>query len=960
MSKPAFSYEAMEDNAATCIQASFRGFRWRKKQHRGIRAVTKLQALQRGRFTRREFAELRDFSREQESLQQATRRRQIRIWHNEQELYFLKHTNAADLERVRAFQRQHSAKIIQQTWRAVKQIPTVPKAIKEEAVSPNDRIYTFNPFGLASGVRGVPFSHWERDKECSKSAPHSNSLFLNGKVNASSVQKLPASIVNEEDFAVRRKTIQERIKRKAALEKANNASTQRSVATESGKPKVNRRRELYDQVVAMKRATTQRFLRYERGIRASRANNELRSAQCLQSCENRIKYLQAESPEDMTPSKENNQQNHDGSTKWEPTRQIQAWNHHRRAVCAVLDKRSWWQTQLAGDERDIRQVVVVKSPWEDENKVWVWPRSENNQKEHESDSKSSGAWPSTEIQRFLTGKISLNEQQNQLTEPVSDVEASEWWRAHCTQSHLTTNGALLIEKPYSAEFSDNVTADGDVFPACTPEMVANRDLYNLQQRSKRNARSTSLEQDTQQRIKSLVSQVQRRVHEMEAQVEANTQLALEMEQRQERQRVRITREQKSAMTIQRYARGMQGRKHAREVRAEFFVMVRGRAIRRGRCEECGDQRAVLECQQCEESVHFCPICWVHVHSTRRRKSHVAIPMTSVVTPIPVHELESTKAPILEVPGSKTRILKQEENSGPTLRALPSPRKQNTPRSAETTAIKMVNVDMKTPGDYKQDDIRPSKAVSTHSNTAPELAEACALARRVRAEVHEVSSTLATAKVVPVEATVVTSIQSPRNLSTQESPEIDFSTVEGDGAVMSEDDHCLDERDSVEASSPTAAETRSEAPPSAEIPSLSSGATSELKPEEHPNDLVVQPSTLLPTEVVDPDKSVVNFVEHAAKSSPAAGEGNSGSEHVDNCVETAKASSEDMFSVNNAAIPSDTLTPTVPVALPLNTHISTEITLELNIDQGSDTTETVTTVDNAPPSGKTNEQDTTAG
>eukprot|EP00644_Phytophthora_capsici_P018281 jgi/Phyca11/58453/gw1.68.85.1 len=295
----------------------------------------------------------------------------------------------------------------------------------------------------------------------------------------------------------------------------------------------------------------------------------------------------------MTPSEGNNQQKYDDSMKWESTRQIQAWNHHRRAVCAVLDKRSWWQTQLAGDERDIRQVVVVKSPWEDEN-IWVWPRSENNQQEHES---SSGTWPSIEIRQFLTGEISMKEQQNQPTEPVTDEEASEWWQAHCTQSHLATNGALLIEKPYSAEFSDNVTVDGDVFPACTPEMVANRDLYNLQKRSKSSARSTSLEQDIQQRIRSLVAQVQRRVHEMEAQVEANTQLALEMEQRQERQRVRITREQKSAMTIQRYARGMQGRKHAREVRAEFFVMVRGRAIRRGRCEECGDQRAVLECQQ---------------------------------------------------------------------------------------------------------------------------------------------------------------------------------------------------------------------------------------------------------------------------------------------------------------------------------------------------------------------------
>ncbi|KAG1709408.1 hypothetical protein DVH05_020064 [Phytophthora capsici] len=909
----------MEDNAATCIQASFRGFRWRKKQHHSVRAVTKLQALQRGRFTRREFAELRAFSREQESLQQATRRRQIRIWHNEQELYFLKHTNAADLERVRAFQQQHSAKVIQRTWRAVKQIPVVPKTVKEAVVSPNDRIYTFDPFGFACDgvkVRDVPFSHWRGDKECGKLPPQSISLFLNEEADASSVQK--RSIANEEEIAVRRKTIQERIKRKAALEKANNASTQPSVTTESGKPKVNRRRELYDQVVAMKRATARRFLRYERGIRASRPDNELRTAQLLRSCENRMKHLRSESPEDMTPSEDNNQQKYDDSMKWESTRQIQAWNHHRRAVCAVLDKRSWWQTQLAGDERDIRQVVVVKSPWEDEN-IWVWPRSENNQQEHES---SSGTWPSIEIRQFLTGEISMKEQQNQPTEPVTDEEASEWWQAHCTQSHLATNGALLIEKPYSAEFSDNVTVDGDIFPACTPEMVANRDLYNLQKRSKSSARSTSLEQDIQQRIRSLVAQVQRRVHEMEAQVEANTQLALEMEQRQERQRVRITREQKSAMTIQRYARGMQGRKHAREVRAEFFVMVRGRAIRRGRCEECGDQRAVLECQQCEESVHFCPICWVHVHSTRRRKAHVAIPMTSVVAPIPMSELENTKAPILEEPGKKTKLTTQEENSGPRLQALPSPRKQSTPRSAEPTAR---NTDQRTPGKIKQDDVRPSKAVSTRTNTAPELAEACALARRVRVEVREVPSTLTTVDVAPVqrcEAIETTSFQSPRILSTHDIPEFASSAVDGDGdgALMNEADHGLDEPPMhAEASVPTVAETESEEPYHAELPSLPTEALSELKSGEHIDDPIVQPNVSISTDVVNTDNSIMKSVEHAAKLSPTAS--------TDTGVEASECIA--------ATVPSDTSTPTAIVSgAPLNAEITpreTTVTPELNSD-----------------------------
>ncbi|KAG7386943.1 hypothetical protein PHYPSEUDO_014927 [Phytophthora pseudosyringae] len=621
-----------EDQAAACIQARFRGFRWRQKQRRGVSAVSKLQALQRGRFTRREFAELRDFSREQESYQQATRRRQTRIWRNEQELYFLQHTNAVDLERVRAFQQQHSARLIQRSWRAVNNSTASSRGEKEERVAPSDRIYTFDPFGLASAgakARAVRFSQWRHDNASAGSSQHSLSLLLDKKeipAITSSSRKLPAAVAGDEAFAARRKRIQERIKRKAAQEKAKRESTPKSRASEisglaeGGKPVVNRRRELYEQVISMKQAMAQRMLLYERGIRASRPDKEMHAAQLVASCENRIEHLRTESPEEMTSSKEENQQVHHEAkvmAKWDPARRSWAWNHHRRAVCSVLDKRHWWQTQLAGDARDIRQVVVAKSPWEDENKIWVWPHNEStNQKEHESDGKdtdrasSIATWPSKEIQRFLVGDKNMNEMQIQSAGPVGDDEASEWWRAHCTQSHLATNGALLIENPYRAEFSNNVTHEGDVFPVCTSEVVANCDLYKLQQRARSAARSKSLEQDVQQRIKNLAAQVERRVHEMEIQVEANTQLALEIVRRKEEQRVRITREQQSAMTIQRYARGMQGRKFAREVRAEFFVMVRGRAVRRGRCEECGDQRAVLECQQCEESLHVCPICWV--------------------------------------------------------------------------------------------------------------------------------------------------------------------------------------------------------------------------------------------------------------------------------------------------------------------------------------------------------------
>ena len=57
-------------------------------------------------------------------------------------------------------------------------------------------------------------------------------------------------------------------------------------------------------------------------------------------------------------------------------------------------------------------------------------------------------------------------------------------------------------------------------------------------------------------------------------------------------------------------------------------MVKGRAVRKGLCEECAEGRAVLQCSECQECTQFCPQCWVHVHSTRRRKAHIPIPMVA--------------------------------------------------------------------------------------------------------------------------------------------------------------------------------------------------------------------------------------------------------------------------------------------------------------------------------------------
>ncbi|RLN88528.1 hypothetical protein BBJ28_00008134 [Nothophytophthora sp. Chile5] len=445
------------------------------------------------------------------------------------------------------------------------------------------------------------------------------------------------------------------------------------------------------------------------------------AAKLVTSCSNRLKILQTETPEHMTSSSRGDNQltaeeAGDLMEQWDSTRCSRAWQHHCRAVQPVLEKRQWWQTHLAGQQRDIRRVVVAKSPWEDESKIWSWPRRGNAPSNPKQSAPSFSSWPSTAIPSFLfsdtNASSSPHGEQKKLhprTASVDDREASEWWRAHCTQSHLTGIRPSQTEKQQATTVNNT---DPDIL---TPEMVANCELHSLQQRTKREACSQSIEHDVEQRVKALNTQVQRRVHDVEQQIEANTRLIQEVAQRKVERRARITREQQAAATIQRHARGMRGRRQAREQRAEFFVMVRGRAIRRGRCEECGDERAVLECQQCEESVRFCPTCWVHVHSTRRRKNHVAIPMTAVVVPTSVREVnEGLAAPrkvaTTNVP-SKAKAAKAEATVEPRLRALPSPQaKHSMTRKAESVAIDMM---------------REGEA---------ELEEACALARSVRREV----------------------------------------------------------------------------------------------------------------------------------------------------------------------------------------------------------------------------------
>lgn len=157
--------------------------------------MTRLQARQRGRFTRREFARLLRFHHENEAFAIDAQRRQMRLWQHAQELYFLQHTTAEQLEAIRRSQAKWSARRIQRCWRASRLSSVSGLAA---FVSLKEQIRAFDPFQLG------PSRLLEPRKG------HSNVLVAPLYGDLPSKTSRPTAIIENEAFAARRKTIQER------------------------------------------------------------------------------------------------------------------------------------------------------------------------------------------------------------------------------------------------------------------------------------------------------------------------------------------------------------------------------------------------------------------------------------------------------------------------------------------------------------------------------------------------------------------------------------------------------------------------------------------------------------------------------------------------------------------------------------------------------------------------------
>ncbi|DAZ94186.1 TPA: hypothetical protein N0F65_004900, partial [Lagenidium giganteum] len=618
--------------AATAIQARYRGHRHRKQHHRAVRGVTKLQARQRGRATRREFQQLLAFHTQHAGFLEATKQRQRRIWAHEQELYFLRHTTSEQYDAVRQFQKKRSARVIQRGWKQ-RTIRQTPRTQARRAARQREPFDPFGFVGAAAAYHAASSESWTK-RDTLQSLAASPTI---------PPPQLPAVIATAEGFAERRKRIQERIQERSKEMTKHERIQSPNKAREKMSSR-EKRQLLYQQLIRERQQTINKLAAYDDQWRETRDTRQYDIATILASCDARLQRLRERSDTTTAggePILRAAKAESSSMQAWPAKRQASAWMEHKSALDGARHNGKWWSTVIAAKQQDIRQVSAC-SPWDTDKMVWKWPHEENRAF---SEAASSGARQKSAISDALMA-TSLpdpddhshdgKENHTACRQLLDDTVASSWWRAHCTQSHLVSSA------------TDNNSTDDGARKTITPEMVANTKLYAQYLLVQERRRHIEIEKHVKAANRKTLSETNKLVYEIDTQVDVNTKLQQQVLVRRQQRKAQKSREEQAATHIQRCVRGASGRQRAKEVRAQYFVMVRGRAIRRGMCEECGEQRAVLECGECEEGIHFCPSCWVSVHSTRRRKAHTPLPM--VLLPL-THATEEPKKIQLAIGGS---------------------------------------------------------------------------------------------------------------------------------------------------------------------------------------------------------------------------------------------------------------------------------------------------------------------
>ncbi|ETV94353.1 hypothetical protein, variant [Aphanomyces invadans] len=355
-------------------------------------------------------------------------------------------------------------------------------------------------------------------------------------------------------------------------------------------------------------------------------------AAALARCEVRLQKLLAPS---QLPSISNSGEDGGGTMPFLPKdrpRRDAAVAAHKAVVHSIEEaSKASYYMPVGGRMHDMRQ-IRPPPPWEIQghDKIWTWPHSFRvtvNTVDDEAPIKGDDS--DNPIDQFLTRSAASRATEDPLHQGKRNSRDMQ-----IEMDHLWLHYAEATSLPPSAMLA-NVTSVMTTHPsllACqraSGKTGGQDDVFGL-----------SFDAIVRSKTKHLVADITNQItfntqlrlvedHTKNAVAKARTPMATKEDDDMELiggvDYGRLRRHH-MATRIQRRVRGNKGRAEAQEIRAKYFVQVKGRAVRKGLCEECGDVRAVLQCDECQETSHFCPQCWVQVHSTRRRKTHVPKPM----------------------------------------------------------------------------------------------------------------------------------------------------------------------------------------------------------------------------------------------------------------------------------------------------------------------------------------------
>lgn len=387
------------------------------------------------------------------------------------------------------------------------------------------------------------------------------------------------------------------------------------------------RRELHDEIKSLTQNIAEKLADYKKQYRTSQEERAVHAELIQRSCTSRLNVLTSLSKSDHKPTQEDIESLFDDVSMfedmkdWSLERKYAAYKAHMNTVRCISierDDRKWFETFIAGKQYNLYHYLRP----EKDVKSHVWRQNDIQEDQDEADMKFviqnksfNDAYDSASDDEPAAISRFSNPEVDQAEEDVRDIHSSQLWKAFCTNQILHPS-VLASEGPHSDKSNFTIAS----------ETVAHPNIFEWYTKCMALKREEDIQSHIAYERNSLRRKTCNLINEIESAVRNNTKEIERIAFRQEERKQAKGREQIAVNIIQRVARGYAARKKAKEIEHKYFTRIRGRLIRKGKCEECGNAAAVLRCEQCEQSSHFCPVCWVHSHETPQRKNHIAIPM----------------------------------------------------------------------------------------------------------------------------------------------------------------------------------------------------------------------------------------------------------------------------------------------------------------------------------------------